>query len=275
MIINEEQLSSICGILANFNTHKEIDKYLESSGISNLGTPTKITNLGYITGSNKKDKLLLSFKEEYKKNGASKILIYIEKVVNPIQYTLDDQRHKYSELVESLNKVLLFLGCQINESGKLTQQERAKSLSEVDERVNHLKKELLNRNIHSEVYKYCVSDYLQKDYFDAINEAVKGCFDRVRKITGLTTDGCDLLNTAFSKNNPYIYFNKQQTESEWNEHNGLKELMFSLYHIVRNPLSHTPKIQWNILEERALDILGIVSFVHKYLDICYKHPSAP
>lgn len=61
------------------------------------------------------------------------------------------------------------------------------------------------------------------------------------------------------------------TESEKNEYNGLKELLIALFHMVRNPIAHTPKINWKQNENEALDILTIISFAHKYLDKCYKN----
>ena len=54
--------------------------------------------------------------------------------------------------------------------------------------------------------KYCIKDYLQKDYYDAVFEAAKGLAQRVRYISGLTIDGGTLFQTAFSKNDPYLFF---------------------------------------------------------------------
>lgn len=62
----------------------------------------------------------------------------------------------------------MLLGCQIDLSGKLIEIVKANSLDEVDRRVNSLKKKMYDRNIHSEVVKYCIKDYLRKDYFDAV-----------------------------------------------------------------------------------------------------------
>jgi hypothetical protein len=39
-----------------------------------------------------------------------------------------------------------------------------------------------------------------------------------------------------------------------------------------NPAAHTPKINWKIDEIKALDILTLISFAHKYLDECHKVP---
>ncbi len=100
----------------------------------------------------------------------------------------------------------------------------------------------------------------------------KGVAQRVRNITGLETDGGTLFQTAFSKKDPYLYFNLLKTESEISEFTGLKELLESIFHLVRNPQAHTPKINWIINEEKALDVLTLISLAHKYLDECKPVP---
>ena len=97
-------------------------------------------------------------------------------------------RDKYSYLLEGVNKVLLLAGLEVTKEGKLIEVIKAKTLDEVDRRVNSLQRQLYNRAIHSEVQKYCIKDYLQKDYYDAVFEAAKGLAERVRQITGLTSD---------------------------------------------------------------------------------------
>ena len=141
MTIDNEQLKSLCEILATYNTNKQIDSYLKNVGIINLGIPTKTTAFGYIAGDGKAEKLRKSLQNEYNKSGYQRIFQYIEKVVSPVQFTSNEKRDKYYALIEDLNKVLLFVGCAINEGGKIYKVEAAKSLDEVDERVNHLKKE--------------------------------------------------------------------------------------------------------------------------------------
>ena len=34
----------------------------------------------------------------------------------------------------------------------------------------------------------------------------------------------------------------------------------------RNPTAHEPKVDWEITEQDALDILGIISYCHRRLD---------
>ena len=197
---------------------------------------------------------------------------FIEHIVSPNLYTDMSKRDGYHNLIEELNKVLLFDGKSINAQGEIITVNQANTLDEVDRRVNSLSKKMYERKIHGEVQKYCNKELLKKDYFDAVFEASKGLAERVRNITGLLTDGSELFETAFSKNDPYIFFNGLKSPSEKNEHNGLKELLNAIFHLVRNPQAHTPKINWIIEEDKAMDILTLISFAHKYLDLCNKMP---
>ena len=43
-------------------------------------------------------------------------------------------------------------------------------------------------------------------------------------------------------------------------------LLKGLYGTIRNPLAHNPKIEWDMTEQDALDILTMISLVHRKLD---------
>ncbi|MDR2399849.1 MAG: TIGR02391 family protein [Endomicrobium sp.] len=88
----------------------------------------------------------------------------------------------------------------------------------------------------------------------------------------LTEDGGELFQKAFSPNNLYLFFNSLISDSEKSEFKGLKELLEDIFHLIRNPAAHTPKINWKIDEDKALDVLTIISFAHKYLDECHPFP---
>ena len=94
--------------------------------------------------------------------------------MNPVAFTSEESRGKYDYLLEGVNKALLLAGMEMTKEGKLIEVVQAKTLDEVDRRVNSLKKQLYSRAIHSEVQKYCIDDYLRKDYYDAVFEAAKG-----------------------------------------------------------------------------------------------------
>lgn len=276
-IFTEQSLHNISAIIADTNrglTKSELERHLRESRITLVSDESYNNGIYYKVGLNKRDWLYNCLANEINTTQSfNKVVKFIEIVMNPINYTKLEKREKYQFILEELNKILLLLGYEIDSSGKLTEIVKANNLDEVGRRVNSLKKKLYDRNIHSEVTKYCVNDYLREDYFDTVFEATKGLAERVREISGLNSDGNELFQNAFATKDPYIILNMLATDSEKNEYNGLKELLIALFHLVRNPMAHTPKINWKQNENEALDILTIISFAHKYLDKCYKNPS--
>ena len=277
-IITDQELHALCAVLADTNcglTKSELTHTLSESGIAALddGHRTIGNGLAYQMGLNKRDWLYICFAEELNRHhDNSCVFKFIEAALNPIKFTVEGKREKYNWLLEETNKILLLLGMEIGRDGKLRSTPKAENLEEVDRRVNSLKQKLYARSIHSEVTKYCGKEYLQKDYFSAVFEAAKGLAERVRQITGLTTDGGNLFQTAFSTKDPFLFFNSMKTESEISEFIGLKELLEAIFHLARNPEAHTPKINWHVDESKALDILTLISFAHKYLDECHLIP---
>lgn len=254
-------------------TKTELTRLLQQSGIEILSDGRSSNAYGYTLGLNKRDWLYNCLASEINKSRSlSRVYFFLEKALNPVAFTEKRSRDKYNYLLEGTNKVLLLAGLEVTKEGKLIEVTQARTLDEVDRRVNSLQRQLYNRSIHSEVQKYCIKDYLQKDYYDAVFEVAKGLAQRVREITGLTTDGGTLFQIAFSKNDPYLFFNSMQTDSEKSEFTGLKELMEAIFHLVRNPAAHTSKINWKVDEGKVLDILTLISFAHKYLAECHKMP---
>lgn len=274
--LDEQQIKAVCDILGETNlgyTKTQLSRLLQQSYIEIVSDGKQSNGYGYQIGLSKKDWLYNCLVTEYNKTKSFvKIYTFLEKALNPVSFVDESSRMQYDFLLEGTNKALLMAALEITRAGKIKEVVRAETLDEVDRRVNSLKKQLYDRNIHMEVQKYCIKDYLRKDYYDAVFEASKGLAERVREITGLNTDGGKLFQTAFSKNDPYLFFNRLQTDSEKSEFTGVKELMEAIFHLVRNPAAHTPKVNWKIDEAKALDVLSIISFAHKYLDECHKMP---
>ena len=274
--LDQQQLKAICGVVAHTSqglTKNELTVLLGQCGICAVDDGSSRSQWGYTIGLNKRDWLYNCLATEINNSHSlSKVFSFLQAALNPARYTSVDSRQRYRYLLEETNKILLFAGLSIDQSGKLIEVSQAHTLTEVDKRVNHLKKALYDRAIHSEVQKYCIEDYLRADYYDAVFEAAKGLAERVRQISGLTTDGGTLFQTAFSQNKPYIFFNAMKTESERSEFVGLKELLEAIFHLVRNPAAHTPKVNWKTDETKALDVLTLISFAHKYLDECHRIP---
>lgn len=276
--MSQQQLKALCDAMANSNpqqglTESEIRLKLGQCSITIMDKGVRNNGLTYQKGLNKRDWLYNCFANEINtKKSFVNIYRFIEIALDPVNFVSEEKRSKYEFLFCETNKVLLLNGLKILENGKIIETKKAETLDDVDKRVKSLEQKLKDRNIHHEVKKYCIKDYLRKDYFDAVFEAAKGVAQRVRNITGLKIDGGKLFQTAFSVKDPYLYFNLLKTESEISEFRGLKELLESIFHLIRNPQAHTPKINWKIEEEKALDVLTLISLAHKYLDECNPVP---
>lgn len=172
---------------------------------------------------------------------------------------------KFNELRTLVNQQLAFVGYELQENGKYKVVEEASTILDVEIKVANLKQELEKRKAHKEVFKYCKRELLQNNYFHSVLEANKGLFQRIRDLSTIQKDGTNLIEEVFSKN-PILIINNYQTNSEKNEHNGFCNLLKGLCSMFRNPTAHEPKIDWNISEQDALDILGIISYCHRRLD---------
>lgn len=81
-------------------------------------------------------------------------------------------------------------------------------------RANALKHILEDRKAHAEIFKYCQAELLNDNYFHAVLEAIKGVTERIRSLSGLGTDGAELVNTVFSVKVPILAINNLQTETK-------------------------------------------------------------
>ncbi|MDR2941223.1 MAG: TIGR02391 family protein [Treponema sp.] len=274
--ISPEQLKAICNVIADTSsglTKSELKLVLGQCGIEAVDDGYRSNGYTYSPGLNKRDWLYNCLANEMDKSRRyTKFYSFLESALNPARYTVTEKRPQFEHFLIEVNNILLFAGLEIQRNGKLQPVMKAETLDEVDRRVNSLNRQLYYRAIHEEVKKYCNKDLLRKDYYDAVFEASKGLAQRVRDISGLQTDGSKLFQTAFSSKDPYIAMNKLTTETENNEHNGLRELLEAIFHLIRNPAAHTPKINWKTDETKALDVLTMISLAHKYLDECFQVP---
>jgi len=87
-------------------------------------------------------------------------------------------------------------------------------------------------------------------------------------MTGLVIDGAALVDEAFAFKDgaPHLALSSLRTETEQGEQRGFMMLLKGLFGTFRNPTAHAPRISWPISEQDALDILGLVSLVHRRLD---------
>lgn len=198
------------------------------------------------------------------------ILGFLKFCFEPAQGLKDHNR--YEQLIDKVNSVLMLVGIKIRDDGLFYKIPIAKTLSEVKQRTKNLRDKLIQFGAHHFVIQCCNEELLAEDYFHAVHEAAKSLSDRVRTLTGLSVDGTELFQNAFSISHPLLAFNSLRSKSEQNQQNGLKELLCGITHMVRNVTAHELRIKWNINEQDAIDVLIQISYLHKLLDNCVVVP---
>ncbi|AFV25340.1 ymh, putative [Methanolobus psychrophilus R15] len=72
--------------------------------------------------------------------------------------------------------------------------------------------------------------------------------------------------------NGCLKLNKQESETERNEQEGLMHLCTGLMKAIRNPHGHEPELYWKMSREDALDVLSLINYLYIKVEAtcCYK-----
>ncbi len=193
------------------------------------------------------------------------VIGFIHKAMKPARWR--GRTADFEDMRTKLNEALAFTGLTLGEDGCLRKVEIARTLREAEERADQLRAKLTARGVHADVLRFCRTELVQRNYFHAVLEASKSVADKIRKLSGLANDGADLVQDAFGQHKgPILAINSFQTATEQSEQRGFVNLLVGLFGTFRNPTAHEARIYWPIDEEDALDILSLVSLVHRKLD---------
>ncbi len=256
-VIAPYHLESICQTIAATTdglTGTEIGKILGDCGINDTDPDLTKWKRLYNAFAHSQNQL----------QSSNKILDFLSYAMQPSRYFGKDEL--FHSRLNELNKRLSLIGIELTEQAIYRDVIKATTLSEAQQRASHFKHKLGLRNIHSEIIKYCDAELLVENYFHSVFEAVKSIADRIRDMTGVYADGNVLIDVAFSTVTPLIRINLLQNDTHRSEHLGLANMIKGLFGLIRNPTAHTPKIRFVIDEDEALDIMTLISFVHKKLD---------
>jgi uncharacterized protein (TIGR02391 family) len=192
------------------------------------------------------------------------LIMFINRAMSPVSYARDRDAFEWRR--DEINVVLAFSGYYLREDGKVVRSSKESTLAGARARAGRMRAALESRNVHDEVLRYCRAELIEENYFHAVLEAMKGIAERVRKLSGLGSDGADLMLEAFAVKNPILALNPLVTETEKSEQKGFTNLLIGMFGAIRNPLAHAPKTVWPMPEQDALDILTLISLVHRKLD---------
>lgn len=178
---------------------------------------------------------------------------------------------------ESTKWRMLLSGLELLEDGRLVTRTASRTADDARSRADALRAKLSARQVHPDVLRYCRAELVQRNYFHAVLEAAKSVSAKIREATGLQSDGAQLVEEAFSLKDgmPPLAFNSLETPSQRSAHSGYAHFARGVVGAFRNPTAHDAKIEFELSEEDALDMLATISMVHRRLDKATITPSAP
>jgi hypothetical protein len=164
-------------------TNSEITKLLAMLGIADLEAP------------NKRTRPWAALQNQQLRDGASNCIIrFITEAMAPGRH-LQDQPASTPCATASPSRCP-WSGCASMTQGKVARAAgTATTLDEVAQLAGRLRTEPRRRGVHEQVVRYCEEELLRRSLFHAVFEATKGVSDRLRQMTGLTTDGGEPAHT--------------------------------------------------------------------------------
>jgi uncharacterized protein (TIGR02391 family) len=199
------------------------------------------------------------------------VIVFINRAMNPVQYT--NTPHIFEQRQSELNAVLSFSGFYLGDDGRIRRSSKAENLNEALRRANRLHSALSERKVHPDILKFCRAELLQENFFHAVFEAMKSVAAKIRALSRVDGDGAALVEAVFALGkgrSPILAINALATETDFSEQRGFVSLLIGLFGTIRNPLAHNPKIEWDMSEQDALDILTTLSLVHRKLDKAHR-----
>jgi len=258
-LFDAQRLEAICRVLADTETGltgSQIGYLLQDSRIPD--TDPELTKWRRLFNA------FVAFQNEH--HIGNHIVVFMNKAMNPASYT--EKQTDFRLRQDRLNTVLAFCGMHIGDDGKVRRAGAVTTLDQATKRASRLRASLIQRNVHDDVFKFCNAELLQENYFHAVFEAMKSITSKLRQMTGNSSDGADLVHAAFGMKHgiPMFAINTLDTETLKGEQRGFVSLLKGLYGTIRNPLAHDPKVEWDMDEQDALDMLTMISLVHRKLD---------
>ena len=179
-----------------------------------------------------------------------------------------------------VNERLLLSGFEVRKDGIAVTVRAARTVEEAQQRADDLRAELARLDMHPDVLAFCRAELLQLNYFRAVLKASKSVADKLRNLTVVTTgsasDGTRLVDiTCFPAASPQVRFNDPTTEGERSEQTGIATLMKGMFSAFRNPAAHAPRVAWATSRSDALDMLTLVSMLHRRLDEGHVRQTVP
>lgn len=253
------QLEAIAGALGDTSgglTEGEISALFEMASIPDADPDA---------GLDARQRLFNAFADvQTTRNDRTHILAFICTAMQPERFAREPERFEAMRL--NVNRALALAGLVVSEEGKLEAMRAASKISEAAKRARELRADLTYRDAHPEVMRFCQQELMADGYAHAVQEAVKGLAEKVRRRTGLNGDGADLVDHAFAGNPPLLAINALASEAQAGEQRGFAALLKGVFALFHDPAEPEPRPHWHMSREDAEDLLSLVSLIHRRLD---------
>lgn len=265
-------LEALCGVIGDTGgglTGSEIGTLLRQCQIEDVAP-----------GITKRHRLYEALARRQERDGvANNVISFVQAAMHPARYVGKSQL--FEERQASINSVLALAGLRVDDEGRIATAQRARTAGEAEQRAGRLRAELIRRQVHADVLKACRAELLEENYFHAVLEATKSVAEKVRQLSGLTLDGAELVDEAFGMRDrdrrprdPILALNTLVSIAEQSEQRGMMHLTKGIFAVFRNPTAHELKTRWAVDEREALDLLTMVSVVHRRLEAAVRIPRA-
>ena len=196
------------------------------------------------------------------RDGPWQIAKVLQELCDPQHYFGHAEEH--TRILSDVNEILGFYGLLADsKTGKVALTgERDPTLREPTSEDEKL---FDARTFHPEVRRHARQLFLEGRHFHAVFESCKAFDKNLAAKSALDSHGTTLAGSALSLRGP-LKLNRQETETERNEQEGLMHLCMGLMRAIRNPESHEPELDWPISKEDALDILSLLSYLYRQVD---------
>lgn len=194
-------------------------------------------------------------------SGQYQVAKIIQLLCNPQEFINDGDYHE--KIVSKVNEIIKFYGLKISDNNSKIVYTGKKETS-----LKHnspVVKAFDSRNFHEEIRKHGRELFVEGRYFHAVFECCKAFDKRVAEKSKLDKHGSDLMSAALSMKGS-LKLNKQVTETDRNEQEGIMHLCMGVMRAIRNPKGHELALEWPIDVKDALDILSLLSFLFRQID---------
>lgn len=256
---SENVVRSVADVLGETGTG------LSGTEIESLLAELHLPDPGPIT---KRRRIAQALLEQQNRSGTSKrTRTFIVRAMDPVRYIQEPGLRALR--ADALDEILVFVGLHLREDGQLARGPRAATLSEAAKHANRLRGELRRRGTHGDVLRYCTDELLARNAFHAQLEATKSVFDKIRDLTGATSDGAGLVEATLSPGKsgiPQIQINDLAGHGDRAEQTGFANLITGLAGMFRNPVAHDPRLHRAVSDDELLEVLTTLSMIHRRLD---------